>query len=202
MEALSIGTLMVAIALGPVTPDADAATSTPIVLQVHDTSGIQRDTLDRAREVVDRTFLTVGARIIWRLQSPSSEGRPEGFLLTVVICSRAVTETFDMSPAVLGAAPGSPDKQGRRAYVFYDRIQSFAFAHGLTVGQVLGHVVAHEVGHLLLPFGTHSSSGLMRGNWTPADLIRPTAGGMAFTAEQAGLIRAQLAPADSVLAER
>jgi len=202
VEALSVGTMMVAIALGPVAAGADAATSTPIVLQVRDTSDLHRDTLDRAREVVDRTFLAVGARIIWRLQSPSSEEGPQGLLLTVVICSRAVTETFDVSPTTLGVAPGSPAKQGRRAYVFYDRIQGFARAHGLAVGPLLGHVIAHEVGHLLLPFGSHSSSGLMRGRWTPVDLRRNTRGGMAFTADQAGLIRAQVATTDSVLAAR
>lgn len=202
MGGLSVGTVIVAIALVPSTAGAEAAASTPIVLQVRDTSGLDRDTLDRAREVVDRTFLAAGARILWRFGSPSSAEGSDGFRLTLVICSRAVTQTFVMSPAALGAAPGTPAKQGRRAYVFYDRIQSYARENRLAVSQVLGHVIAHEIGHLLLPFGSHSSSGLMRGSWTPVDLRPTTRGGMAFTADQAGLIRAQLATADSVLAAR
>jgi hypothetical protein len=32
-------------------------------------------------------------------------------------------------------------------------------------GQILGHAVAHEIGHLLMGTNSHSSRGLMRGNW-------------------------------------
>ena len=56
---------------------------------------------------------------------------------------------------------------------------------------MLAHVMAHEVGHLLLPHG-HSATGLMRANWDAADLRRAVYRQLNFTAEQAELIRARL----------
>lgn len=56
---------------------------------------------------------------------------------------------------------------------------------------VLAHVMAHEIGHLLLPYG-HSSTGLMRANWDVADLRRAVYRQLKFTPEQAALIRAKL----------
>jgi hypothetical protein len=35
--------------------------------------------------------------------------------------------------------------------------------------KVLGRVIAHEVGHLLLGHNAHSSEGIMRANWNKAD---------------------------------
>ena len=37
-------------------------------------------------------------------------------------------------------------------------------------GQILGHAVAHEIGHLLMGTNSHSSRGLMRGNWNVDEL--------------------------------
>jgi hypothetical protein len=57
---------------------------------------------------------------------------------------------------------------------------------------VMGLVMAHEIGHLLLPYG-HSRTGLMRPNWDIGDLQsthNPTM--FAFTPEQADVIRERL----------
>lgn len=39
------------------------------------------------------------------------------------------------------------------------------------LGQAVGRVVAHELGHMLLAFPAHHQSGLMRSNFVPSDLI-------------------------------
>ena len=51
--------------------------------------------------------------------------------------------------------------------------------------------MAHEVGHLLLPYG-HSATGLMRANWDEANLRSAVHRQLNFTAEQAESIRARL----------
>jgi hypothetical protein len=53
--------------------------------------------------------------------------------------------------------------------VFYDRVQQIS-RQTVNEGMVLGHAIAHELGHLLLGVDAHSPEGLMRAHWTSRDL--------------------------------
>jgi len=55
---------------------------------------------------------------------------------------------------------------------------------------ILGDVVAHEIGHLLLGSRAHSATGIMRGWWDRAQLQRALTGRQLFTPEQSARIRA------------
>ena len=50
----------------------------------------------------------------------------------------------------------------RRAYVLYDRIAHGEVRSSRDVGAALGDVMAHEIGHLMLPAHSHSATGFMR----------------------------------------
>jgi hypothetical protein len=52
----------------------------------------------------------------------------------------------------------------RRAYIFRSRIARFALIKGQDGNTLLGRVIAHEVGHLLMPFDSHSTDGIMCGD--------------------------------------
>jgi hypothetical protein len=57
---------------------------------------------------------------------------------------------------------------------------------------VMGLVMAHEIGHLLLPYG-HSRTGLMRPSWDIGDLQSThNRSHFAFTPEEADIIRKTL----------
>ena len=62
----------------------------------------------------------------------------------------------------------------------------------MDASQLLGHVMAHELGHLLLPHGAHSAAGLMRPALDRAQVRAAIAGLLTFTPDQAALIRARL----------
>ena len=55
---------------------------------------------------------------------------------------------------------------GFYASIFYDNVKDCAAQEHLDLGPLLGHAIAHELGHLLL--GTHSHMGhsLMSASWT------------------------------------
>ena len=74
------------------------------------------------------------------------------------------------------------------AYAFYHRIEAFGQQHEADVAKILGHVVAHEMGHLLLPHDSHTLRGVMRGRLSRAQW-GGTANGLAFTRDQAELMR-------------
>ena len=44
-----------------------------------------------------------------------------------------------------------------------------AASHSTSVQRGLGHVMAHEMGHVLLGVNSHSAEGLMRAAWEPWD---------------------------------
>jgi predicted SprT family Zn-dependent metalloprotease len=61
--------------------------------------------------------------------------------------------------------------------------------------RILGHVMAHEMGHLLLPANSHSQSGVMHADWDSEQLLRMVKGLLQFTPEQGELIRSHVSSA-------
>ena len=82
-----------------------------------------------------------------------------------------------------------PEARGINLWVFYPRIRAYSAELGHGPSQLLGHVMAHELGHLLLPYGAHSVAGLMRPAWDRAQVRAAAEGLLTFTPDQAGLIR-------------
>jgi hypothetical protein len=50
-------------------------------------------------------------------------------------------------------------------------------------------VIAHEIGHLLLPYGSHSETGVMRSRWEVRELRSLDVRQLGFTPYQAQQIR-------------
>ena len=62
----------------------------------------------------------------------------------------------------------------------------------LSYGTLLGHAVAHEIGHLLLGVSSHSPGGIMRLVWRQSEEELMVKRGLLFDAGQASRIRAAL----------
>lgn len=87
---------------------------------------------------------------------------------------------------------------GAIATVFRDRIaqivqwthvvhwrRDHALPRATAEALVMGHVMAHEVGHLLLGVGGHGSEGLMMHPWGARELRQVARSGLGFTAAEA-----------------
>jgi hypothetical protein len=112
--------------------------------------------------------------------------------LFVMIIPAKMANGMAVNPAAMGVAVTSSRTRGRLAYIFYNRVEHVAAGTEVDVAQVLGHAMAHEIGHLLLPAG-HSATGLMRGDWSKDNLREAVRERLLFTADQAVLIRTRLA---------
>jgi hypothetical protein len=93
-------------------------------------------------------------------------------------------------PGALGYA--MPYAQtGTRIHVLVDRLHvSVSKPHG---GALLGHVLAHELAHVLEGFTDHSEAGVMKARWDNGDLEQMARRPLAFSAEDAAAIRSGLA---------
>ena len=106
---------------------------------------------------------------------------------TVKIIAKAIVGK-GVDGRAMGVAPGTRETRGTLAYAFYGRIKDVTRTIGADTGLILGHVIAHEIGHLLLPYDSHATSGLMQGGWDQEQARRAEMGWLTFTPDEAALI--------------
>ena len=71
--------------------------------------------------------------------------------------------------------------------ILYDRVQSTVSpAHE---PHLLAYVLVHEIVHILEGEARHSSTGIMKAEWTPEDYAAMASGKLTFTAEDVELVR-------------
>jgi len=143
-------------------------------------------TTSQAQAETSRIFKAAGITLTWL---PSGEV-PANYLIIEIV--KTPIGQISRNPNVLGVSPGSKEVPGRVAWLYYDRIQDLARFLHLEVAQLLGHVMAHEMGHLLLPSGAHAAGGLMKAGWDNQQAILAATGSLTFEASQAALIRTRL----------
>jgi hypothetical protein len=112
-------------------------------------------------------FSGIGARIIWLDEGSAIQQHVNPSFTLVVLRTGYAPGRDSRSVDALGTAIPSV----RRAHVFYDRIEALNGSSN-SILSILGDVMAHELGHLLLPPPGHSLGGIMRPNvmirWAPA----------------------------------
>jgi hypothetical protein len=76
--------------------------------------------------------------------------------------------TLKILPKIMAGRFGLPPShrgvtfKDHASYVFYHRVQELSHQSGLSEPVVLGHIIAHELGHLLLGKGAHLEYGIMK----------------------------------------
>lgn len=153
--------------------------------------------VDSAEVIASRIFAQSGIELHW-IQC----GREEESVEEQRACSQTrfpehlhvhiVNSDPHLKGSVFGISFLSADGSGSQADVFFTKIVWF---HGVSLmepGTLLGHAMAHELGHLLLGANSHSLTGLMSANWRTAHLTLMEQGGLLFSEEQSRKIRAKL----------
>jgi hypothetical protein len=54
--------------------------------------------------------------------------------------------------------------------VLIDRVSELVRRNPQTAGYLLGHVLAHEIGHMLQEVTRHSQGGIMKAHWSAEDI--------------------------------
>jgi hypothetical protein len=72
-----------------------------------------------------------------------------------------------------------------RAGVLWSKAESFAADHRCDPALLLGRIMAHEIGHLLLGSGSHAVAGLMKADWRGREMQSLAQGRLLFSRSEA-----------------
>jgi len=167
---------------------AGAAGSPPLIVRVCNFSRADNEMLSQAGAVARRIFQEAGIETEWVAAANPSQLDP--LTLTVQIFegrSRRLEIQDAFGVAMIAGKPAP----SFLADVFLGNIEETANTSKDT-GVLLGHVMAHEVGHLLLG-GAHTPKTVMAANLGSRDLPQMKAGRVRFSQRQAERLRAAVA---------
>ncbi len=169
-----------------------------VIVRIHDYAGSLPETIAAAQRFATDVYAAAGIDLHWLppLRHPAEPMAGECDRvreeLSVIVRSLHTSERGSRSLETMGFAPIDAGGGGRVAYVLLDRIEHAARGGTGVMQNLLGLVIAHELGHLLLPRDAHAPTGLMRERWHVSELwtIHPRALGL--TPRQAEHIRTRL----------
>ena len=151
-----------------------------VTLSVYNDSEVPGGVLTAAREHAVRILGRAGVDLIWRDcagERREACGQVDG---VASFSLRIVPKALKLKSEVFGIAFLGEDGRGAQADVFLDRIREFASRNRVGVDEILGHVVAHELGHLLLGSNAHATMGIMRSRWEEEEVKRVSRGTLYF----------------------
>ena len=162
-----------------------------ITVLVNDSADVGPRLLAGAEKEADRIFHAAGIEISWvECETAASPClRPPGwneFVVHIVMSGKTSGDS------VFGIAFLGENGTGNYCDVFFEKIAQKVRGSRLQVEQLLGSVVAHELGHLLLGSHSHTRWGIMVPRWQEEELREIGIGGLRFTAENSKLMRSRI----------
>ena len=132
----------------------------------------------RGQAIAAQILKQAGVRLDWRGDESACAAEGKGLVVTV---SRATP--VDQHPGALAYA--LPFER-THVVLFYDRV--LTAASPAVTPYLLGHVLAHEIVHMLQGVEQHSSSGLMKARWDNRDYVEMQRTHLRLTKDDLNLI--------------
>jgi len=156
-------TLVSAVAIA-VAAEAGPTPTLRVVLHVIDYVSVPPDMLARAQEASARVYARADVAVEWTSGWAALAPNDGALHLDVVFLAEDMPGYRASDPTTFGRASAV----ARRAYIFLARVMDHSRATFSDPSRVLAVVLAHEVGHLLMPQVHHSKAGLMRADYAGA----------------------------------
>jgi hypothetical protein len=186
--AFSIGALVCAAVGG--TDAISRAMEIRVILQ---NDGVApADVVARSQSEVTDLFRSIDVEVTW-VNEPVDETRG----VRVVKITNWEPPNRAVGTAALGVTY-TGEHGTKRAYVIWPRVQRLAQRASVRLDSLLAVAIAHEMGHMVLPEGSHAKRGVMRETWDANDLRSASAGLLKFSRESAVMIAHGLRPAAAV----
>ena len=168
-----------------------------VTIRVYSYVLLSEKVLAEAEQEAARVFDKAGVKTLW-VECRGSGNRANDEPLCQIppdlrhLVMRIVPGAWSGHDSVFGFAFLSAEGNGAYSDVFFACVEQLHREWSASVPRVLGHVMAHEIGHLLLGSPGHTRLGIMQRNWHGDELRRIERGTLFFTAEQAQSMRSRL----------
>jgi hypothetical protein len=173
-----------------------------ITLRVYDYARVNRPAMLAAEGEATRILADAGVNALW-VDCPTSHNdwdnypnchspwQASDYILRIL--PNAMAGLQEKSRDALGDALNCDQGLSCTASVFYDRVRGLAGGASAPAAVLLGRVMAHEIGHLLLGTNAHSRRGIMQAFWSDRELSWEASHDLLFTVEQSRLLKRRLA---------
>jgi len=196
------GTSYPEVLAAPVPPPATEHGSTGdkwrprLPVKVYDYAQVPSSVIGPAEREAGRILIEAGINLNWLTcrvassQEPIApacqEGGRRGLILRI-----APHGAGSLGSLALGFTQPDP---GGAAYVtiLYSRVRELVRNHVASEHKILGHAIAHEIGHALLNSRTHSATGLMRAQWSASDWRLADVEQLRFSRQEAAAMRSEV----------
>jgi hypothetical protein len=169
-----------------------------VSVNVYNDAGVPANVMLRAEQSAGGIFRKAGVHVTWRncedmpqnLSSQQACGKTDGVNISI----RLIPHSLTLTDSVFGTSFLDEHGSGIYGDIFFDNAQNMSETARVNLGEVLGHVIAHEIGHLLLGRDAHSQTGIMRPHWSKEELQNLAMGRLLFTKEQGRWMTEKLRP--------
>lgn len=134
-----------------------------------------------AEGTASRVFAQVGVKLEWKIGTPPANAPDEN--LAMAFDAKAPAR-FDRDALGYATVGGS----GTVIHIFYVRVIRTGAKKLVSV--ILGHVMAHEITHVLEGIPRHSDMGLMKAQWRAQDYYQMSRRPLPFAPIDAEMVRA------------
>ena len=164
-----------------------------ITILVYNYAAVPKHTLEWAEAVAAGIFLHAGIETSWRscladASEPNRGSCPSIDASTPVLRIQRQFQLVQnkVHADTMGFCVGS------LATVSFQYAEQLAAAGLGTTPEILGHLAAHEIGHIWLPGHAHTVSGIMKSRWSLEDWTQIQQCALFFTTQQARLMQRDL----------
>lgn len=198
--ALSMGLTLPLVAKTKVAPASGPMPT--INVRIYNYAEVAGGVLAKARSESERIFRRAGIETRWLAcavpgsdveTKPPCKAKPGATDIQVRILPKKMAQGLMKHHSEFGLAFTAPgDGFGSNASIFYHRVEELSERRHTSKSLLLGHLIAHEVGHLLLGSNSHSRSGIMHVPWDRAQVERASLGTLLFTGREPDKMRNQV----------
>jgi hypothetical protein len=176
---------------------ADTPSSPHITVIVRYPAALPEASIVGAERPAARIFEKAGVPVRWRNCPELNGAFPDpscaGPLTPTDLVVHIAAHPHKATDAVFGTAFLNPEG-GVYADVFLDRVLGLREQdRSISLPRLLGCVLAHEIGHLLLGEHSHSRNGLMQAQWQFEQLRKIARGNLLFDSKEAAQLRTRVA---------
>lgn len=145
----------------------------------------------KAELVATGIYDAIGVRVVWRSDERHPSGCVSQPLHSTILVSFRISDSGSVNDQAL-ALSHPYLKTGPCVTLLMDRLEAAIQLNPLSAYALVGHVIAHELGHVLEGVTRHSDTGLMKERWLTNEVWKMKEHPIEFAPSDAALIRAAL----------